>query len=157
VFVGALACASLGAACAEGREPPRASAGQAAAGQAARDPGPWIRVAGSQRRDELDTTTIIRTGPNTYQAWFRRASPSAQGTRGSYHVRYEFDCLAFLVRATQAAILSDSGGGARTLSRAELIYGGESLWNGPISRDLGAVLFAICNRVQDARLPIAKP
>jgi len=157
VLVAALALSSLGCVCAKIRERPGATAGQSAVGEATHDTGPWVRVAGSPRRDELDTATIVRSDSNVYEGWFRRPMPSAQGARESYHVRYEIDCLAGIVRATQAAIYSDSGALTKALSPSEIVHSGEARWSGPISRDLAAVFGAICGRVRGANLPIAKP
>ena len=155
--VAALVFCSLAAKCVRGRERPGAPTSHPAVGQAARDTSPWVQVAGSLQRQELDTTSIIRSDSNVYEGWVRRPIESAQPATESYHVRYQVDCLAGLVRATQAAVYGENGARTKTLSPTEIAHTGEGRWSDERFRDLAVVRMAICDRVRDTDLPIMKP
>ncbi len=156
VTVAALAFSSLGGVCARGRERPPASTSPPAAAHVVHDTGPWARVAGSRQREELDTTTIIRSDSNVYAGWVRRPWSSAQGDSESYRVRYEVDCLAGLVRTTRAAVYDERGKLKHAVSPADIARSGEDRWWAARSRDLEVVARAICDRVQDGHLPISR-
>jgi hypothetical protein len=157
VTIAALAFSSLAGICAKGRERPGAPTGHPTVGQAVRDTSPWVRVVGSLQRQELDTTTIIRSDSNRYEGWVRRPIESEQGARESYRVRYEVDCLAGLVRVTQAAVYNENGARTKILSPAEIAHSGEGRWSDERFRDLAVVRMAICDRVRVTDLPIVKP
>ncbi len=150
--VAALAFSSLGGVCAKGRERP----GAPTSAKSARDTGPWVRLAGSLQREELDTTTITRSDSNVYAGWVRRPLEAQQAGGDSYHARYEVDCVAWLVRTTQAAVYGDKGEFKRTISRADIARSGEDRWWVARSRSLEVVARAICDRVRGAHLPISR-
>jgi hypothetical protein len=131
------------------------SADRSAIGQAARDTGPWMSIGGPQR-EQLDTTTITRSDSSVYEAWIRRPSLSAQGARESYHVRYEVDCLAGLVRSSHAAVYSEKGELKQAISPADIARSGDARWMAARSRNLVALARAICERVRDIDLPISR-
>lgn len=154
--VAALALCSLGGVCGRTRDRPAVSTRHAATPPAARDTGPWVRLAGSHLREELDTTTIVRGDSNVYAGWVRRPVDMEQAAGESYHARYEVDCVAWLVRTTDAAVYGDTGQLERTISRAEIMRSGEDRWWVARSRSLEVVARTICDRVRDAHLPIAR-
>jgi hypothetical protein len=155
--VAALAFCSLASICSKSRERPGSPAEHPPAAQAAGGASPWVRVPGSLLRQELDTTSIIRSDSNRYEGWVRRPIESEQGAGESYRARYEVDCLSGLVRVTQAAVYGENGVRKKTVSPAEIAHSGEGRWSDVGIHPSAVVGRAICDRVRDTDLPVVKP